>query len=410
SPDSLVPQNKKGGNSLFAKIIKGHYDLINDSSVNLQYSGLISLQNSGYNAVDGFYYFQKASVIFKTDSAKNISFSPEVGYAFNRKTWFWSSKIQLTNLVFKKSILNIDAGKKSFDFKKDGITPLVNSISSLFFANNIMRLYESGYVKLHYQKQVNKKISIGAGINYNHFYPLKNHAFYFFSDKKAYAPNLPKGYDVNNPYLGQQTSFGYKISGSYYKLLEKPWLTRSPFLFISDLYRIQVSYARGFPNIMSSVSDYSHLHTSIIYEANISPTSGIGLRVNAGHFFRNNQMHFSQFYHLNTSYIPVSMKNIPHTFHTLNDYQFSTNQSYINASAEFRSEYILLRYWSLINKQTWSESLHFNFVEMPALHHYWEGGYSINNLFFLGKIAVFAGFNGSKFNSARLIISLAPLN
>ena len=118
-------------------------------------------------------------------------------------------------------------------------------------------------------------------------------------------------------------------------------------------------------------------------------------------------MHFSQFKHFRTLEIPVSFSAFTHTFQLLNDYQFSTNQRYFTFNGEFRSEYLLLRYLSLFNKRTWSESLHLNYLSTPALKNYWEAGYSLNSLFFAGNVGVFAGFNGSKFDGIAVKFSIS---
>ncbi|MCF6333037.1 MAG: DUF5686 family protein [Draconibacterium sp.] len=130
-------------------------------------------------------------------------------------------------------------------------------------------------------------------------------------------------------------------------------------------------------------------------------------KINAGYFFNSNQMHFSQFKHFNTSKIPVAFKSFAHTFQMMNDYEFSTNSSYLNVGTEFRSEYLLLRYLSVFNKRTWTESIHLNYLTTPYLNSYWEAGYSLNSLFFVGNVGVFTGFKGSKFESVAVKISIS---
>jgi hypothetical protein len=74
---------------------------------------------------------------------------------------------------------------------------------------------------------------------------------------------------------------------------------------------------------------------------------------------------------------------------------------------EIRTEYILLRYLSFVNTNTWSESLHLNYLTTPDLNNYWEAGYSLNSLLFIGNIGVFTGFKGSKFESVMFKITLS---
>jgi hypothetical protein len=91
----------------------------------------------------------------------------------------------------------------------------------------------------------------------------------------------------------------------------------------------------------------------------------------------------------------------------LNDYEFSTNTSYVNVGGEIRSEYLLLRYLSLVNKRTWSESLHINYLTTPGLKNYWETAYSLNSLFFAGNLGFFAGFSGAEITGWGIKISIS---
>jgi hypothetical protein len=160
-------------------------------------------------------------------------------------------------------------------------------------------------------------------------------------------------------------------------------------------------------NVFSSVSDFSYIDFSYHQQANISPSAGIDLHASAGYFFNQRQMHFSQFRHFKTNEIPFLLNFFTQSFQNVNDYELSTNKSYINLGSEIRTEYILLRYLSLINTNTWSESLHLNYIATPAVHSYWEAGYSLNSIFFLGNLGVFTGFTGSKFETVMVKLTIS---
>ena len=407
--DSIAGDKKKKGKSLFSKIAFGDWDLAPDSLIKLSYDGLISVENYNWNTVDGFKYRQKFDLRLNPDSAKFIYITPQIGYAFNRKAVYGSISTRFRNILGYGNSFGILLGKESRDFKplQLGIQPALNSISSWFFAENYMKLYESEFVKLHVSQRFKKNFSITATAEYNQFFPLKNNTSYIINNKREYSPNIPKGFTLDSPELQQQKSFSYLVNLQYYKRQRKPWLQESPFLFVSDFYRFNIYFKKGVENIFSSVSNYSQLDFSFRQQANISPSAGIFYKINAGYFFSNNQMHFSQYKHFNTSEILVPFKQFSHTFQMLNDYEFSTNKSYLNVAAEFRSEYLLFRYLSFINKKTWSESIHFNYLTTPDLKNYWEAGYSLNSLFFVGNVGVFTGFRRNKFESVSVKVSIS---
>jgi len=199
----------------------------------------------------------------------------------------------------------------------------------------------------------------------------------------------------------------YTAGVRYNKRIRKPWLQESPFLFIYDSYQFDLQFKQGVKNVFSSVSNFSQIDFSFQQEANISPSTGILYFINTGYFFNTTQMHFSQYQHFKTNEIPFLLNYFTNSFQLLNDYEPSTNKSYLKLGAELRTEYVLLRYLSLINTNTWSESLHFNYLTTPDLKNYWETGYSLNSLFFVGNLGVFTGFKGGKFESVMFKITLS---
>ena len=407
--DSTTGDKKKKEKSIFSKIIFGHNDFCKDSLIRLGYTGLASPENFDFNTVDGYKYKQEFRFRMNPDSGKYIYVTPKIGYAFNREAVFWSINNQFRNIFWNDNTFRLGFGKESRDFKPEplGINPGLNAISSWFFARNYMKLYETSFFKMNFSQQIVKNLRLNSLIDYNHFFPLENNISYSLSDKKEYSPNIPTGFLNENSEFIEQKSFVFGLSANYRKNQRKPWLEESPFLFMNDFYSFNLQYKQGIKNVFSSVSDFSQIDFSFHQQANISPGAGIDWRVNTGYFFESNQMHFSQFKHFRSAEIMVPFTSFTHTFQMLNDYEFSTNKSYFNLGVEFRSEYILLRYLSPLNKRTWSESLHFNYVSTPSLKNYWETGYSLNSLFFVGNVGVFAGFKENKFESVVIKFSIS---
>ncbi len=407
--DSLTKVKPEKKKRIFSKIMFGYWDLAKDSAIRLSYDGLISFKNFDFNAVDGYKYRQKFELSYKPGHDRQMLIIPEFGYAFNRRAVYASVNSTFKELLWKNGTVNFDFGKESRDFKTspEGIQPILNAASTWFFAENYMRLYETTFTKINVSQRVTDKITLSGTIDYNNFKPLENTATYIFSYEKDFKPNLPADFTTESPEIQAQKSFGYTIGANYYKRQRKPWLQESPFIFIKDYYNFNLQYRRGVKNIFSSVSDFSQIDFSYRQQANISPSAGIDLYANAGYFFSKKQMHFSQFHHFKTYEIPLLLNFYTHSFQLVNDYSLSTNESYLNLGGEIRTEYLLLRYLSFINTNTWSESLHLNYVVTPSVHSYWEAGYSLNSLFFLGNVGVFTGFTGSRFESVMFKITIS---
>ena len=399
---------KEIGNGFWGKLLAGSYDICKDSVIRVSYDGLLSPVNFDFNAVDGYKYRQEFRMRFLVDSTKRIYLTPQIGYAFNRKAIFGSVNTRFINFLGDGNQIGVFAGKLSQDFKGDlGITPAVNAISSWFFGENYIRFYEREFIHLNFSQRLKNNFRIYAGAGYNHFYPLENNISFPLSDHKNFEPNLPGNFSADNPALTEQQSFNYTVGLNVRKSQRKPWLEESPFLFMNDFYEFDLSFKQGIPDIFNSTSDYSRIGFSVHQQANISPSTGIDWQLNAGHYFTAKQLHFSEYKHFGTAEIPIMMKPFTHRFQLIDDYVLSTSESYLNVMAEFRTEYLLLRYFSIFNKRTWSESIHINYLTTPEFNNYWEVGYSLNNLFFAGNVGVFAGFNNSDFESIQFKLSIS---
>lgn len=402
-------ESKQNTKRFFGSLLLGDYYLSVDSAIRISYDGLLSLENFDYNAVDGYKYQQGFRFRFSPDSTKRIFLNPKLGYAFNRKALFGRFYIRFSNFLAPGNQLRLSAGKESSDFKPDvyGISPAVNAISSWFFGENYKRFYEREFMQLSIAQNLTKKLKINLQTGYYHFFPLQNNSSFLLSDKKEFEPNLPAKFAADDPALAEQKSFTYAIGLNISSHQHRPWLQQSPFLFIDDFYEIDLSFKHGVPDIFSSTADFSRINLSIQQQANLSPGAGINWQLNAGHYFNARQLHFSQFKHFSTAEIPVSTRAFTHRFQLINDYMLSTNDSYLNVMTELKMEYLLLRYLSVFNKRTWSESIHLNYITTPQVNNYCEIGYSLNNLFFAGNLGVFAGFSQGSFNSLQFKLSIS---
>nr|WP_319509442.1 DUF5686 and carboxypeptidase regulatory-like domain-containing protein [uncultured Draconibacterium sp.] len=409
--NDTIPGNKNSKQFL-GNLLAGAYDICKDSTIRVSYDGLLSPINFDFNAVDGYKYRQEFRIRFLVDSTKRIYITPQLGYALNRKALFGSINTQFVNFMANGNQISIYAGKQSSDFKSgfEAITPAVNAISSWFFGDNYIRLYESEFLKLGFAQRFKTNFRFYANAGYEHFYPLENNISFPLSDYKDFEPNIPGNFSVDDPELTEQKSFSYSFGLNYRKRQQKPWLEESPFLFIDDFYEFDLSFKRGVPDIFGSDADFRHLDFSFRQQANLSPSKAIDWRLNIGHYFTDKQMHFSQFKHFRTTEIPVMMRPFTHRFQLVNDYAISTNESYLSVMTEYKSEYILLRYLSVFNKRTWSESIHLNYLTTPDYNNYCEIGYSLNNLFFAGNVGVFAGFNESDFESVQIKLSISAFD
>ncbi len=109
-----------------------------------------------------------------------------------------------------------------------------------------------------------------------------------------------------------------------------------------------------------------------------------------------------------TSPLFISNHSFDNSFQFLNNYTYS-NRNWLEAHSNLNSEYLILKRLPFLQTQQFNESLHLSMLwsqQFPT--SYVEAGYSvgINNL---GRVGVFAGFNGMKYEKLEVKLSLTLL-
>ena len=95
---------------------------------------------------------------------------------------------------FSRPILWVSGGRSLSQINENNpITPLVNSISTLFFENNYAKFFDNTFAKITYSKEVFNGLRLGTGISYSRRKPVYNTTDYVFinDNDKQYTSNNP---------------------------------------------------------------------------------------------------------------------------------------------------------------------------------------------------------------------------
>ncbi len=166
----------------------------------------------------------------------------------------------------------------------------------------------------------------------------------------------------------------------------------------SKLPTFILSYKRGVKSVFKSISDYELISATIKQKREWGVFSSFNWSVSGGYFTRNSQMHFSQFRHFNTSKIPVVFKNLNNSFLLLEDYRYSTNERFLEGHISYATPYLLLKYLPFLSNRLWLENLYAHYLTQPQFKNYTEFGYGITQIFFMGSVGVFVGFEDGNYS------------
>lgn len=380
-----------------------------DSTLHITYNGLVGFKKIDFNTVDGFIYRQTFSLEQKIDSMHTLKVDPGIAYAFSRERVMWWTDISYDYAPMKLGNIHFHIGSESADYNgESGINTTINSFASLFFRRNYLKLYQQN------QAYVTNKIDLANGLNlsvmlgYRLAIPLSNNSDYsfFYKDERQYTPNIP-GNDAGNELRNLKNEEAYwdiqiEYTPQYYY---KVWggqkhyqHSKYPTLFIRNRMAV--------PGIINSTADYDLLEFGVRQRKEWGMMHAFSWNLKAGSFLNQKQIYLMDDKYFNNQDLPLVIGNTGNIFRQLPAYQHATTRYFTEAHIQFTTPYLLIKYLPFLSSKIWAENLHLNYLTTNAVKNYWEIGYSVSQIYMIGRIGVYAGFEGTAYKSIGVQVSI----
>ncbi len=235
--------------------------------------------------------------------------------------------------------ITLSGGSKLTQFNdSEPISPLINSISTLFFESNYLKGYNLDFVQIKYRQEVFNGLETFAKIGYEKRSALFNNTnHYYINNKQAqYSSNNPlnpedfttKSVEEHQVFKSQITArvvFGQK----YVSIPDRKiniGNNRYPRVDVTLENRFGAS-KRGY--------NYTQLRTEIYQNFSVANKGELYYRLKAGTFFGADDISFIDYQHFNGNQTQVGTRaNYTNVFNTLPYYDLSTNKSYLEGHLE----------------------------------------------------------------------------
>lgn len=377
------------------------------------FGGLADLTNFSFNTVDGFVY----GVDFRLGKDwknRSLYIGPEIKWAFSRQDLIWKINSFYTFQTRRYNQIYARAGQASVDFNTGGgINLFLNMNFSLFLRKNYLKLYESEYYTLGYQTNISPGLRLDVSATYENRGMLENNTdFSIFKPASQYTPNEP----VNE----------YLINGSLYALRDmkhgafNATINWTPF----QRYRVEGSrkIAQGsdwpsftmtwrhgineFEELEDPVRHYDMLRFEISKTKELGAFSDFRWRIRTGGFLNKRNLTFYDFYHINTQSLPLLLNSYEDAFRLPAFYSLSTPEFYVQTHVRYVTPYLLLKYLPFLSNTLIRENLSLSYLGSRNHDHYTELGYALSEIFLVGELGVYVGFENAKYKSAGVTILL----
>lgn len=303
----------------------------------------------GFNASAGFSFFKSLNEEGKWWSA-NIN----ANYGFSdkrlRPTFSFSKKWD----NFSKPRLSISGGIVTPQFNgRDPIFKLNNTITSLFYRDNFMKIYEKTYTEVQYSEEIKNGIYFFGSLEYAKRTPLFNTTDYSFAkhDTNGYTSNNPLDpTDFNNGAFTEHQIATLNLGTTFVfgqKYLSYPDMKVNQG---NDKYpTISVNYIKRFGASNAELN-------SDLFLANIRQNITAGnfgdfaYHVRAGAFLKQKNIAFMDKLQANGNQLLFPIDRELNSFNLLEYYKFYTNDKYAEMHMEHDFKGSILGKIPLVNK------------------------------------------------------------
>ncbi|PAM94077.1 hypothetical protein B4N84_13420 [Flavobacterium sp. IR1] len=401
--DSLltIRQSRKYTDSIDAKnnkfkissVLAG-YDYKNTfKKYSFSYEGLLNIPSFSYNTVQGFnldtgFSFKK----WNDEKGKSTTISTTFNYGFSdqrfRAVGEFSHKFNNINFA----TIGISGGTKVAQFSSaEPISKFVNSISTLFFRNNYIKLYNLEFAQINYSQDILNGVNLNGKVAYEQRKPLFNTTNYsFFKREDSFSSNNPiapddfgtPAFDPHHLFkaaLTARINFGNKYisrpDGRYNFKDEK-----YPTLFLA--------FEKGFA-ANEKKYEFERIGASLQYDLNLGNKGILGTNFRAGKFFNAENIAFIDYKHFNGNQTHIGQSDrYLNVFNLMPYYANSTNDSYFEMHLEHNDMGFVMNKIPLLNLLKSTMNIGFHSLAIPDKKPYTELTIGLDNLGF-GKFKLF---------------------
>ncbi|OZV66601.1 DUF5686 and carboxypeptidase regulatory-like domain-containing protein [Winogradskyella aurantia] len=278
----------------------------------------------------------------------------------NLQYGFSDERLRATgNLTYKfnnttRRFLTLSGGIRAEQFNPSNpIRPIGNTIVTLFFQENYMKLYDRSFVELNYSEELFNGFRLFSNLSYERRSSLNN------TTDQTFYPQAGKSYLSNNPLDPTSDSSPFidhnivKLNVSAQINFGQRYLSypNSKLNIPNDKYpTLVLSYEKG---LGSTIEDYNfdQIKARLYQSFSIADKGQFSYNFRAGTFFNADAIAFMDFQHFNGNQINLSRRgNYTDVFNNLGYYDLSTNDSYLEMHAEHDFNGFILGKIPILNK------------------------------------------------------------
>ncbi|MDI1256748.1 MAG: DUF5686 and carboxypeptidase regulatory-like domain-containing protein [Flavobacterium sp.] len=379
--------DKKNNKFRIGDIITGYNYKNSFKKTNLSYEGLLNLTSLSFNTVQGWnldsgFSYTKWN---QEDKGKYTAISTTFNYGFS------DERLRVLGNYYHRfnnqnyAALNISGGSTVSQYNSENpISKLINTVSTLFFKDNYMKLYNKEFARVAFSQNVANGVNLAGRIEYIQRKPLVNTTDQsVVKDDDAYTSNNPL-----NPFsdaLAFESHHLMKAGITARINFGNKYITRpdGKVNFRSSKYpTLLLSYENAFAASEKNY-EYQFVSARTFYDVTFGNKGNIAVNLKGGKFFNGDDISFIDYKHFNGNQTHIGQsERYLNVFNLLPYYAASTNDSYLELHSEYNDSGFIMNKIPLLSLLKSNLIIGFHRLMVPEISPYNEFTVGLNNLGF----------------------------
>lgn len=375
--------------------------------------GLFSGLGVNYNTVDGWLISKKIGSVEWQNHPKGKFFTlePSISYAVSRNQWMGELQFNSQYKLEKQAGFYGSIGRRSRDFNgENALRPWVNTVSTLLFTANYSKLFQEDFIQFGHRWEPFNAFKVNIEVNYAKRLPLNNNSTYKPFDFMArdFTPNLPINEVLveERQLIGANTSLTSSISLSYTPKSYYRFNGNQKEQVKSKYPNYELKYRQGIDQFFNSQANFSFLSLSMNQSRSFRLIDEISYHFEGGKFLSKEALYFADFKNFQANPTYFIDRQSSSSFMLLDYYGYNSRDYYLEGHFSIKDNHLLLKYLPLLNETNWKESIHLNYLWTEREKHFYEFGYSLNQIFLMINAGVFTAFEDDEFKALGFRIGL----
>ncbi|EPR70604.1 hypothetical protein ADIWIN_3465 [Winogradskyella psychrotolerans RS-3] len=339
-----------------------------------------------FNTVQG--YTAKANVFYTKnydDFNRFFRASGDIQYGFSDERLRATGSLTYKFNSISNSFLSLSGGVSAEQFNPSNpISPLINSVSTLFFEDNYIKLYDKSYAALNYSEELFNGFRLYAGLSFERRKALFNttNQTFFNEENDVYTSNNPlnetafgiapfETHHIIKGNIDARINFGQE----YLSYPDAKYNVGN-----DDYPTLYLGYEKGF-GATNSDYNFDQIKASLRQSFNIKDKGRLKYNLKAGTFFNADDIAFMDYQHFNGNQTHTSFDgNYTNVFNNLDYYSASTNDAYFEGHVEHDFNGFLLGKMPLLNKLNFNLVVGAHLLATPDFKPYQEYSVGLDNI------------------------------